>query len=177
MRNLKKFARKHFVAILSILFVLSNLTQTNAQTTGLENGKLLSNGVTYDIRIKEGYNDIFIYDDSVFDKEEKLIIHDADGIDFPASMVRINREKLLEIKRKFYPVSQNEVRVTLSINVNDNKLLGLNYVIPKTPLLTKDQFKSFDAQIREQLTFELVYNNYLKQQKLNGWVLRSVILR
>lgn len=165
------------ITFISFILLLCSINIIFAQSTVLQKGTLNANGVTYDIHISDDYDFISIYDNSIFGKEEKLISSDKDAILFPESNIKINKEKLLTIKRKFFPKTQNQVNVQLSINVKEGKLLGLNYKLPKSPLLTKDQFKSFDAQIKELLTFELIYNNYLRKQKLEGWVLTSVILR
>jgi len=148
-----------------------------AQSTVLQKGTLIANGVTYDVQISEKHQFIFIDDNSIFGKVEKLISSDKEATSFPETNIKINKEKLLIIKRKFFLKAQNQVNIQLSINVKEGKLIGLNYILPKSPLLTKDQFKSFDAQIKELLTFELIYNNYLRKQKLDGWVMTSVILR
>jgi len=167
----------HYITFTSIILLLCSINTLKAQSTALQKGTFIANGVTYNIRISDDYDFISIYDNSVFEKEEKLISPDKGLIRFPEGNIIINRTKLLEIKRKFFPIIQNQVNVQLSINVIEGKLLGLNYTLPKSPLLTKDQFKSFDSQIKEHLTFELVYNDYLRKQKLDGWKTISVILR
>lgn len=162
---------------ITFILLLCSINILSAQSTVLQKGALIANGVTYNIRISDDYDFISIYDNSVFDKEKKIMSPDKDVILFPEGNIKIKRTKLLEIKRKFFPITQNQVNIQLSINVKEGKLLGLNYTLPKSPLLTKDQFKSFDAQIKEHLTFELVYNDYLRKQKLDGWQTISVILR
>ncbi|MGN5955724.1 hypothetical protein ACP6L2_14025 [Sphingobacterium lactis] len=165
------------ITFISFILLLCSINILLAQSRVLQKGTLNANGVTYDIHISDDYDFISIYDNSIFSKEEKLISSNKDAMPFPETNIKINKEKLLTIKRKFFPKTQNQVNVQLSINVKEGKLLGLNYILPKSPLLTKDQFKSFDAQIKELLTFELIYNNYLRKQKLEGWVMTSVILR
>jgi len=167
----------HYITFTSIILLLFSINTLKAQSTALQKGTLVTNGVTYDVQISEEYRFIYIDDNSVFEKEKKLMNPDKDAMMFPEGNIKINRTKLLEIKRKFFPIIQNQVNVQLSINVIEGKLLGLNYTLPKSPLLTKDQFKSFDSQIKEHLTFELVYNDYLRKQKLDGWKTISVILR
>jgi len=165
------------ITFISFILLLCSINILLAQSTVLQKGTLIANGVTYDVQISEKHQFIFIDDNSIFGKVEKLISSDKEATSFPETNIKINKEKLLIIKRKFFPKAQNQVNIQLSINVKEGKLIGLNYILPKSPLLTKDQFKSFDAQIKELLTFELIYNNYLRKQKLDGWVMTSVILR
>ena len=165
------------LTFISFIPLLCSINILLAQSTVLQKGILIANGVTYDVHISEKYQFIFIDDNSIFDKKIQLSNREKDVMFFPEGNIKINKTKLLEIKRNFFPKTQNQVNVQLSINVKEGKLLGLNYTLPKYPLLTKDQFKSFDSQIKEHLTFELVYNDYLRKQKLDGWQTISVILR
>lgn len=170
---MRKYAKIFTGTILFLSLFFVNFNITKAQSTVLQKGTLLSHGVTYDVDISDKSNFIFINDDSIFDKDKKLNSKDNNTLWFPEGLIKVNRAKLIEIKRKLYNQNKDEVRISLSIGVKENKLIGLNYTLPKSSLITKVQFKSFDLQIKENLVFELISNNYTKNKNLTDGLIHQ----
>ncbi|EEI92233.1 hypothetical protein HMPREF0765_2160 [Sphingobacterium spiritivorum ATCC 33300] len=155
---------KIYINILCLALILFiNVHEGKSQSAILKNGNIISNQIRYDVRIMPNHNYIFISDLSVYDKEALLINSDKDAMFFPEGLIKINKAKLLNIKRMLYN-SDKEVTIGMSINVNESKLIGLKYTFPKSPSITETQFRAFDADIREHLVIELLSMTILKDR-------------
>jgi len=149
-----------------------------SQNRPLKHGKIVVNETTYGITISDEYNYIFIHDDAVHDKTEELIDRgtNSNATFIPEHFIQINKDKLLEIKRRFYG---RNVPIDIGITVDRNcKLMGLNYVLPKSPTITEKQFEMLDAEIRKHFKISIVFpNERIRNQKYHGYTKKTVILR
>jgi len=148
-----------------------------SQTRPLKNGKMVLAGTTYNVSIRDGHDDIYIYNHSAYDKKRALNKIGSETVKIPEDFVEINTDKVLEIKRKFYPSSLSRVRVTVFVS-KDGRLIGVEYTLPKSPKITENQFRTLDTQIRKHLKTSIVFPlGQIKKQKYDGYAIRTVVLK
>jgi len=176
MKGINNIVKTTSVLMTTMLIIFGNGTVLS-QNRPLKHGKMVVNGTTYDITISDEYNYIFIHDDSLHDKTEVLIDRGVNpkATFIPEHFIQINKDKLLEIKRRFF---EQSVSIDIGITVNRNgKLIGLNYVFPKSPTITEKQFEMLDAEIRQHFKISIVFpNEQIRDQKYHGYTKKTVIL-
>jgi len=146
-----------------------------SQTRPLKHGKMVANGTTYDVRIRDGYNDVYIDDDSLYDKTQPLIKPNSGATFIPEDFILVNTDKLLEIKRQFYGESvRADIRVTIT---RDGQFMGLAYILPKSPTITEGQFRTLDAQVRKHLKVSIIFpHESVRNKKYHGYTTKRVLL-
>jgi len=170
--NIAKMTIPSIVFLLTVIGCGSVLSQTRS----LKHGVIVVNGTTYDVRIMDGHDDIYVHNDSAYDKKRALFNHEAGATIIPEHFIEINTKKLLEIKRKFYPSTFSRVRVT-AILTKDGKLIGMEYALPKSPAITERQFRTLDSEIRRHLKISIVFpTERVKNQKYDGYTTKTVLL-
>jgi len=105
-----------------------------------------------------------------------LINPEPGTVKISEDFILVNTDKLQEIKRRFYVQNvRMDIRVILTKN---GKLIGVDYVLPKSPAITEGQFRTLDAQVRKNLKISIVFpNEWVKNQKHDGYATKYVILR
>jgi len=161
--------------IVVLLIIFGNGTVLS-QNRPLKHGKIVVNRTTYNVRILDGHDDIYIHNRSADRVTDPLIDPNSDATFIPEHFIDINTDKLLEIKRKFYPSTHSRVRVT-AILTKDGKLIGMEYALPKSPPITESRFRTFDTQIRKHVKLSIDFpNERIRNQKYVGYTTRTVIL-
>jgi len=170
--------RKNNMAALLMVTLLTVLGGSMAlsQNRPLKHGKMALNGTTYSVTVSDKHSRIYIYDYLLYDKIKPLINPELGVGNIPEDFIQVNADKLLEIKRKFY--AQN-IRADISLTITkDGRFMGLDYVLPKSPTITEQQFRTLDTEVRKHLKVSVVFpNEWVKNQKYNGYATKYVILR
>jgi len=147
-----------------------------SQNRLLKHGKMKVNGITYDVTISDEYNHTYVEEGFLHEKKRALFNHEAGATIIPEHFIEINTSKLLQIKRKFYPSTRSRVRVT-AILTKEGKLIGMEYALPKSPMITEKRFKTLDAEIRRHLKISIVFpTERVKNQKYDGYTTKTVLL-
>jgi len=146
------------------------------QARPLKQGKIVAGGTTYNVVASNKYSYIYIDDYSAYDKKRALINPEPGTVKISEDFILVNTDKLQEIKRRFYLQNvRMDIRVILTKN---GKLIGMDYVLPKSPMITEQQFRTLDAQVRKNLKISIVFpNEWVKNQKYDGYATKYVILR
>jgi len=142
-----------------------------SQEKPLKNGITVVGGMVYNIVISSEYRDIYIHNRSADSITNTLINPELGTTNISEDFIFVNTDKLLEIKRRFYPQNaQMDIRVILT---RAGGLIGLEYVLPKSPMITEQEFRELDAQVRKHLKISVVFpNEWVKNQKYNGYATR-----
>jgi|GEM_PF-6744285 len=141
----------------------------------LTHGKMVANGTTYDVRIRDDHRNIYIEDDSLYEKKKTLFNHKRGAVKIPEHFIFVNTDKLLEIKKRFYPPNvRADIRVTIT---KEGEFMGPDYILPKTPMITKQQFGTLDAEVRKYLKVSVVFpTEWVKNQEYDGYATKYLKL-
>ena len=162
---------RHLLLTMLLLVITSHVF---AQAKPLKTGEINTDGISYDIRIRDESNHIYISDLSVY-KKIRLFDSYPDAEFLYADFINFNKKDLLTIKRKYF--AQNSgVDIAVSMT-KEGKLLGLEYSLPKSSRITEDLFIAFDRQIRKELKIEIIFpTERYKNKRYNGWATKTVVL-